>query len=589
MINSPGNSFINVSGLTIGMAVAILIELWVSDEINFNKHFANYDRLGQLYHHITFGEETFSINDVPAPIGEALKANFAEFEETALATFQHEHDIALDEKKFSKAGLFVEPSFVGMFSIKMLEGPAKPLEDLHSIILSKTMASALLGDKPVGKMIKFDNRDQLMVTGVFDDFASNSEFKDVHMLMPIVYWFSVSDAHRRKQNNWEDFAFQCFVLMKDCASFDKVQAKIKHTLYDKVSGDGKAIKPEGFLFPMKKWHLYADFKDGVSTQAQIKSVWMFGLLGIFVLILACINFMNLSTARGEKRSREVGIRKVMGSQRKQLVFQFLSESLLMAFICFCLAIGIVALAFPWFNDLAGKQMALPWNNLRFTFGALTFVLLTGSLAGSYPALYLSSFSPVKVLKGTFKAGRFASLPRKVMVIFQFTTSIILIIATVVVYLQIQHAKDRPVGFDRRGILQIRIRTDGLGKANYNALRNELLATNAVENMAISDFPITGPMAGDGSITWEGKDPAATSLIALNSCSHDFPKTNGFQFVEGRDFSRDYSTDSSAVIINEMAARLISEKNIIGKKIIFGHEKERVIIGVIKTRYAGHHL
>jgi ABC-type antimicrobial peptide transport system permease subunit len=403
------------------------------------------------------------------------------------------------------------------------------------------------------------------------------------MLLPIAYFFSIDDEHRKKINNWEDFGFQCFFLLREGAHIDSVDPKMNRVLFNKMSGDGKAMKPDGFLFPLKKWHLYADFKDGVSARTQIQTVWMFATLGIFVLILACINFMNLSTARSEKRSREVGVRKVMGSQRKQLVLQFLSESLLMAFIAYCLALGIAAVFLPWFNDLAGKQMSMPWTDLTFVFISLAFVFFTGAIAGSYPALYLSSFSPVKVLKGTFKSGRFSALPRKVMVTFQFITSIVLIVVTVVVYLQVQHAKERPVGFDRDGIVHVRVRTDVLAKADYNALRNEFLATNAVENMAISDFPITGAMAADGSISWEGKDPTATALIALNSCSHDFPATNGFQFIEGRDFSRDHSTDSSAVIINETAAKLIAKKNIIGEKITFGHNKERVIIGVIKDQ------
>ncbi|MEJ7645345.1 MAG: ABC transporter permease [Chryseolinea sp.] len=582
LINSPGSSLINIGGLAIGMAVALLIGVWVFDELNFNKSFENYDRLGQVYHHITFGEDSFAMTEFPAPMGDVLKTDFPEFEEIALATFQQEHIIDFNEKKLSKAGLFVEPQFTAMFSVKMLKGSEKPLADVHSIILSKTLATTLLGNEPVGKMIKFDNRDLLMVTGVFEEFPSNSEFNDIHMLMPLTYFFSVNEAHRLKINNWEDFSFQCFVLMDEEASFNKVQPKLKQVLYDRTSVDGKAMKPQGFLFPMKGWHLYSDFKNGVSTQSRIRSVWMFTTLGFFVLLIACINFMNLSTARSEKRSREVGVRKVMGSQRKQLVIQFLSESMLIAFLSFCFALGVVAVTFPWFNDLAGKQMLMPWTDLRFLLISLAFVFITGGLAGSYPALYLSSFSPVKVLKGTFKTGRFALLPRKIMVTFQFITSIVLIVGTVVVYLQIKHAKQRPVGFDRQGILQVNVRTDALAKADYNALRNELLATNAVENMAISDFPVTGAMAGDGSLSWEGKDPAATPLIALNSCSHDFPKTNGFQFVEGRDFSREYSIDTSAVIINELAAKLISEKDIIGKKIMFG-QKERVIVGVIKDQ------
>jgi ABC-type antimicrobial peptide transport system permease subunit len=581
IIRTKGYSAINISGLAAGMAVSILIGLWILDELNFNRSFKNHDRLGQIYHHITFGDEIMTVNDVPAPLGEALRNNYGEFEEVAITSWPGEHIITYNETKLSERGLFVDPQFTSMFSVQMVQGTST-LRDVHTIIISKTLAITL-GNEPLGKMLKFDNRDLLMVTGVFEDFPSNSEFANVKMLMPLTYYFSINETNLKKLDNWEDFAFQCFVRLKENAQFTQVESKIKNVLYEKSSSDGKAIKPEGIIFPMEKWHLYGEFKDGISTGGQIRFVWLIGIIGMFVLLLACINFMNLSTARSEKRSKEVGVRKVMGSARNQLVFQFLSESLLIVTMSFALAIAIAAFSLPWFNELTGKNMIIPWTNSNFILVSIIFIIITGFLAGSYPALYLSSFSPVKVLKGTFKASRFATLPRKVMVTFQFTISIILIIGTIVVFLQIQHAKDRPVGFDRKGIFHLAIRTDDLAKVNYNTLRHELLATGVVENMAVSDFPITGAGSVDASLTWEGKDAELRPLIAMNSCSHDFPKTNGFQFIEGRDFSRAFSTDSSSVIINEKAAKLISDKNVIGKKISFGYGKEREIIGVIKDQ------
>ncbi len=385
-------------------------------------------------------------------------------------------------------------------------------------------------------------------------------------------------------DNWEDYSYVSYVLMKDQASLESAASKIKDVLYQHASNDGKSLKPKGILFPMAKWHLYAEFKDGVRRGGQIRFVWMFGTIGVFVLMLACINFMNLSTARSEKRSKEIGIRKVMGSLRSQLVNQFLSESLLTVCISFLLAVIIAQLSLPWFNTLAGKNMIIPYGNFVFILLSVGFIVGTSLLAGSYPALYLSSFNPVKVLKGIFHSGRSTSLPRKVLVVFQFTASIVIVIGTIVVFLQIQHAKNRPVGFDRTGIIHIPIHTDDLAKADYNILRDQLLATGVVQNMAISDFPITGSMSADASLTWPGKDPALRPLVALNSCSHDFPATNGFQFIEGRDFSRELASDSSAVVVNELAARLIAgEQSAIGKKISFGYAKEREIVGVIKDQ------
>jgi len=580
IIRTKMYSVINIVGLAIGMAVAIMIGLWVFDEVNHNKSFKNHDRLAQLYHHVTFGDEIMTINDVPAPIGGELKNSHGEFEDVSVTTWPAEHIISYNEIKLSKTGIFVEPQFASMLPVKLLQGSNTLTTDVHTIIVSKTLAFTLLGDNPIGKTIKFDNRDLLTVTGVYEDFPTNSRFAEVKMLLPLAYYFSINESHTKQQHNWEDYSFQCFVLLKDKKQLNEVESKIGNVLYEKSSDDGKAIKPKGMLFPMDKWHLYGDFKDGINTGGQIRFVRMLGLIGFFVLLLACINFMNLSTAQSEKRAKEVGLRKVLGSVRSQLVIQFLSESLLLVCISYLFGIALAAFSVPWFNELANKKMAIPWTDSNFILISLAFIIITSFMAGSYPAMYLSAFNPVKVLKGTFKAGRFAVLPRQGMVVLQFTTSIVLIIGTAVVYLQIHHAKDRPVGFDREGIIHLPIRTDDLRKADYNSLRNELLSSGAVDNMAVSDHPVTGSMSADASLNWEGKDPALRPLIAMNSCSHDFPKTNGFQFIEGRDFSRDYRTDSSAVIINEMAAKIISKENVIGKKLIFGHGKEREIVGVI---------
>jgi len=582
LLRNKGYSVINISGLAIGIAVAMLIGLWVFDELSFNQSFDNYSRLGKVYHHLTFGDNILTLEDVPQPLGNELKNVYADFEEVTM-TREGDYLIGYEEKQFSKTGLFVEPQFATMFSLHLLQGSMASLKDVHSIMISKTLARDITGDDAIGKMIKFDNRDNLMVAGVFDDFPSNSQFAEIKMLLPMNYYFTISESTRSQMNNWESYDFTCYVLLHDKTSFLQAQPKVKNVLYQHASGDAKGIKPDGFLLPMEKWHLYAEFKDGKNVGGKIQFVWMFGVVGVFVLLLACINFMNLSTARSERRSKEVGVRKVMGSGRSQLVNQFLIESILTVILSFSMALAIVVLCLPWFNELASKKITIPWGNSYFLLLSLASIIITSALAGSYPALYLSSFNPVRVLKGVFKAGRFAAIPRKMMVVFQFTISTALIIGTIVVFRQIQHAKDRPVGFDRDGIIHISIRTQDLAKADYNTLRHELLSTGAVDNMAKSDFPITGGASFDASLTWQGKDPANPPLIAMNSCSHDFPKTNGFQFVEGRDFSRDLSTDSSALIVNEMAARLFSNKSAIGKKILFGHTKEREIIGVIKDQ------
>lgn len=582
LLRNKGYSLINIGGLAAGMVVAILIGLWIVDELNFNKSFKNYDRLGMIYHSLTFDGKIVTIEGLPYPLAGELKNKYPEFEDVVVTTPQEDHILSFNETKVSKAGYFVEPQFIEMFSLKMLQGSRNGLKDIHSIMLSKTLAEALVGPNAIGKMIKFDNRDLLMVTGVFEDFPLNSQFSEVKMFMPLDYYFTFDKNIQEHKTEWGSFHFAGFVLLDKKASFEKAESKMKNLCFQNSNDRVQSMKPEGVLLPMKNWHLHDEFQEGKNVGGKIKYVWMFGTIGIFVLLLACINFMNLSTARSQKRSREIGVRKVMGSLRGQLIGQFLNESLLISLLAFILSIGIVIWCLPWFNALSDKSLVIPWTSLYFILSSLVFVFATGILAGSYPALYLSSFNPIKVLKGTLRAGRLAALPRKFMVVFQFTVSTALIICTIVVFQQVQLAKNRPVGFDRRGIIYVPVRTTDLAKSNYNSLRNDLLATGAVDNMAISDHPITGGMRANPTMSWQGKDPASRPLIAMNSCSHDFPNTSGFVFKEGRDFSRDFASDSTAVIVNEAAAKLISEKSITEKKIIW-NQKEHAIIGVIKDQ------
>lgn len=584
LLRNKGYSFINIVGLALGMAVSIMIGLWIFDELSFNKSFSNWKRIARVQHHISWGQDVLTHDGVPAPYGNELKNTYPDFEAVVTASEPADHIVSYEDRNFSKSCRFVDPEFIEVFSVPILAGDPYPLENIQSVLLSKSFAEAIIGHNALGSLIKFDNRDNLLVTGIFEDFPANSKFYETAVLLPMDYYFTLSEITQRQKDNWDDFSFQCYVLIKNENSLQKIEQKIKDVAFQKTSEQGKLLKPEGLLFPMEKWYLYSKFKNGKNIGGKIQYVWIFGIVGAFVLFLACINFMNLSTARGEKRAKEIGIRKVMGSVRSQLTNQFMIESFLVVVISFLLSIMTVTLCLPWLNDLVSKQMVIPWSNGRFLLILFAFTFVTSLLAGSYPAFYLSSFNSIKVLKGTFKEGRLASVPRNVMVIFQFSISTVLIVGAIIIFQQIEFAKDRPIGFDREGIIFIDIRTQDLAKANYNSMRNELLSTGVVENMAKSDYSITGDATGEASITWPGKDPSVEPpLIALNGCSHDFPKTTGFQFIDGRDFDRNIASDSSAIIVNEMAAKLFSEKSAIGKKIKFGSGAEKEIIGVIKNQ------
>ncbi len=581
LLKHKGYSFINIFGLATGMAVAMIIGLWAWDELSFNKSFKNYEQLGQLYQNRTFNGKVGTYPIMPMPIAKELKTNYPDVKEAVMATISN-HIIAFNETKITQRALYAEPAFTKIFSLEMLKGAQNGLDGVNTIMLSKKGAEALFGNEdPIGKIIRVDNKSDLSVTGVFQDFPKNSEFSDIKILMPWAAYLAVDGGARASIDNWGNNNWKCYVQLNPNAVLAQIQSKVKPLLYQKVGTSEKITKPEILLHPISKWHLYDNFTDGINDGGMIQLVWLFGFIGLFVLLLACINFMNLSTARSEKRAKEVGIRKAVGSIRIQLINQFLSESLLVVFMAFLLSILLVAFSLPWFNELSDKQMEMPWLNITFWAISLGFVFITGLLAGSYPALYLSSFNPVRVLKGAFKVGRFAALPRKALVIVQFTVSVTLIVGTIIIYQQIQHVKNRPIGYDNNRLIFLEKNTPELQQLNYDVLRDELLATNVVENMSQSENPITTTGSLSTGITWEGIDPKSSPLFDVKRGTHDDGKTVGFQFVEGRDFSRNFSTDSAGVIVNETAANIIGRKGILGKTITYYNKKKYHIIGVVK--------
>ncbi|HEY4194453.1 MAG TPA: FtsX-like permease family protein, partial [Mucilaginibacter sp.] len=346
-----------------------------------------------------------------------------------------------------------------------------------------------------------------------------------------------------------------------------------------MSKEDRKYNPVMFLQPMSKWHLYSEFKNGVNTGGAIQYVWLFGTIGIFVLLLACINFMNLSTARSEKRAKEVGIRKAVGSLRGQLIKQFFCESFLIAILAFMFSLLLAQLAMPYFNDVSNKQMSILWSEPLFWVTSIGFTLFTGIIAGSYPALYLSSINPVKVMKGTFKAGRFAAIPRKVLVVVQFTVSVVLIIGTIIVFKQIQFAKNRPVGYSKDGLVNIEVTNDDLHK-HFNAMRYDLLKSGVVTEVAESSSSTTGVNNDRGDVNWQGKDPAQSSSFGWIGVSQEYGKTVGWQFRDGRDFSEKFISDSLAIVLNETAVKFMGLKNPVGQIVRIG-ARDLTIVGVVK--------
>ncbi|GAB4014178.1 ABC transporter permease [Spirosoma migulaei] len=570
-------SFINIFGLASGMAVAMLIGLWIYDELSFDRQFKNADRLAKLWQFVKFEEEKASYDVLPIPLAQELRSKYPDFESVGISVTRNVI-LAAGDKKLMKLGNYVEPDFINMLSLPILSGTRFGINDVNSILLSESLAKALFGtENPLNKLIKLDNKQTVNVAGVYEDFPANNTFNDVTFLVPWKFFAANDESAKRDQDQWDSNSYQIFAQLKPGADFDQVSAKIRDIRMKRDNPPG--YKPEFFLHPLSKWHLYSDFKDGVNTGGLITFVWLFGIIGTIVLLLACINFMNLSTARSEKRAKEVGIRKAIGSVRSQLITQFFSESLLLALLAFVLSILFVQLALPFFNQVAEKKMVILWANPLFWFAGLGFSLLTGLIAGSYPALYLSSFQPIKVLKGIMRTNRSATIPRRVLVGFQFTVSVTLIIGTIIVFRQIEHAKDRPVGYSRTGLIEIGMNAPELS-GHYTALRNDLINTGAVAGMAESSGSITSQSGGTTNISWKGKKDDSKPLVMSNYITHDYGKTVGWQVKEGRDFSRDFTTDSSSMILNEAAVKLMGLKRPIGE-IIGQSGREYKVVGVIK--------
>ncbi|MBS1916711.1 MAG: ABC transporter permease [Bacteroidetes bacterium] len=577
LVNNKAHSFINITGLSVGMAVAMLIGLWIYDEVSFNKSFANYNRIGKLWQFVSFSSEKSSYNVMPIPLANELRTKYADFRYVSLSVDQRQI-FASGEKKLSETGFYVQPDFTKMMQPKMIEGNRDALTDMHSILLSRSLAKSLYGsESAINKLIRINNKLDVKVAGVYDDFATNSEFKDAQFLGAWDLYMNSEQWVKDSEHVWDNNSWQIYGQLNAGADFGVVSAKIKD-IRMKMDNPPK-YKPEFFIHPMSKWHLYNDFQNGVNTGGIITFVWLFGIIGAFVLLLACINFMNLSTARSEKRAREVGIRKAVGSVRRQLIFQFLSESLLVSLCAFIFSMLIASLVLPFFNQIADKQLKILWNEPLFWIIGFAFSFFTGLVAGSYPALYLSSFRPVKVLKGTFKAGRFASIPRKVLVTLQFTVSVTLIIGTIVIFRQIQFVKNISTGYNKGGLIEINMNTPDL-IGHYDALRNDLLQTKAVFDMAEAGGSMTEQGGGTTDMWWKGKDPNTRPLMMSNAVTHDYGRTIGWQITQGRDFSRNFATDSSAIILNEAAVKFIGFKNPIGETFKTGG-RTYTVVGVAK--------
>ncbi|MEM8765544.1 MAG: ABC transporter permease [Bacteroidota bacterium] len=594
IVKNKTYSVINIGGLAIGLAVAMLIGLWVYDETAFNSRFEHYDTIGQVLQNKTFDGETRTRYTQPYPLANELRTVYADdFEHVVMASFPGDNVLSVTDKDLSRTGVFMEKDALRMFSLQMLKGNQSALDNPNAVVLSESTSKELFGDEnPLGKTVKVNNNANATVSGVFKDIPHDSNifdaipyeagYKQLDFIAPWDHYVSANEWVKtaRDRNLWDNNSYQLYVQLKEGSSLAAVNKKISKALYQHVPEGTKQSNPEVFVHPMKDWHLKSSFKNGQSTGGAIKYVRMFGIIGIFVLMLACVNFMNLATARAQKRAKEVGIRKTVGSDQYRLIVQFMFESVLVTFFAFTIACGLVVLCLPLFNEMAGKQMEFPYTNVWFWLWSLGLVLTTSFIAGSYPALYLSSFRPLKALKGTMQSGKSQVFLRSALVVFQFTVSIILIVGTIIVNQQIQHTKDRSTGYNSDQLLMIPKNTEDY-EGKYNLIRESLINTGVVTEIAESSSPLTDVWNSNGGFEWEGKDPNLITNIVTFFVSHDYGKAVEWNIAEGRDFSRTFASDSTAYILNKAAVEYMGFENPIGETIRWSNGEHKVI-GVVEN-------
>jgi len=570
-------SIINISGLAIGMAAAILIFLWVANEFSYDQFHVSRDRIYQVYNQLKFNGQFEADGTVSSRLAPALKATYSQVEEVNRLSGVGSFVLKRGDKHFESKGILSDPSFFKFFSYPFLKGdPNTALTGVHKIVLTQKMAEKLFGNEdPIGKIVKIDSTANFTVTGVLKPLPTNTQF-NFEYVVPLNY---MREVHWER-DNWNDVSINTFVMLKpgiNRQAADKLFWNAYHDLH---------IKREANIIiqPMADWWLYSNYENGKFVAGRLVMVRWFGFIAILIMLIACINYMNLGTARSAKRAKEVGIRKVAGAGRGLLIKQFLGESVLTAMAAGVLAIVLVQICMPQFNKMVDNHLSVPYTSPVFWLALAGFVFFTGIIAGSYPALYLSSYRPVKVLKGILNSAGSLITPRRAMVVVQFTLAIAFIICTVVIYRQTDFVLNRSKGYDSKNLAFMYIKGD-MGK-NYQAIKNELVKSGAITSLTRTNSPVIDIWTGNDGYTWAGKGPAANLNFGENFTDQDFTRTTGISLLEGRDIdvSR-YPNDTAAILLNESAVKKIGFKYPVGQLMRLG-KSELHVVGVVKDFVAG---
>jgi len=568
-------SFINMFGLSVGLACSFLIVLWVQDEMSYDRFHEEGDQLYRVMRNYFSDDQIYTWSAIPKPLQQVLEDDYPEITHAVLVTWQEKILLTTGDQAFREEGRHAGPAFFEIFSFPLLQGtPGAVLDDPYSIAISESLAQKYFGPqwhaRALGQTIRIDNRQDLTVTGVFEDLPQTSTLQ-FDFVIPVEEYIQRNDDWIE---HWGNNALRMFVRLEQGADPAQVTAKIENVIKDHHESSDALL----FLQPYTEIHLYSDFEDGQLVGGRIEYVRMFGIVALFILLIASINFMNLSTARSARRAREIGVRKAVGATKRTLVGQFIGESVLTALLALGLALVLMLGALPAFNTLTNKSMAIDFLDPASWLVFLGLAVLTGLLAGSYPAFYLSSFNVIGVLRGVVARRPGAIGMRKVLVVFQFVLSMLLIIGTMTVYTQIDYIRSKNLGMDRENLVVLDL--EGGIARQYDAFKQELVAKPGIAHVTTSSQNPLAVGNSTSSPTWDGKDPESEMLFHIINANYDFFKTMKMELADGRVFSQAFATDSVNYIINEQAARAMGMDNPIGERLSFW-DQEGEIIGVVK--------
>lgn len=570
LLKNKGYSFLNIFGLAIGITCASLIFLWVEDEVSFDCSFPRQDQVYYVPTHQEYDGQWRTFNSTPGPLAQALKTEVPGIIRAA-RTKDRDFLFAVNDNAINSSGRYVDEDFIKIFSLKFIEGNANDaFKNPEAIVITQETAEQLFGKHKtiLGEVIRVNNKDNYVITGVIENLPKNITFP-FNWIAPFQRY---SNGHEW-MTEYGSFFADTFVELSPEANFEAVDSQVR-TLLEKKTGDRDS---KAFLHSIKDWHLRSNFENGKQVGGRIIYVRLFTAIALIILLIACINFMNLSTARSEKRANEVGVRKAMGSGRSQLIFQFITEALILAFIATCVSVLLMFVLLPQFNLLIDKTLVLglhkPYHLLILCF----ITLVCGIFAGLYPAFYLSSFKPVEVLKGLKVTHGSATFIRKGLVVGQFTISIVFIICTILVYQQIQHVKNRDLGYNKDQLISLKV--SGTMIEKFSVIKQDLINTGAVMSVGLNNSGILDGGNNGSNLTWTGGVDTEDVLISFRYISSDFLETAGMKLAEGRGFSENRAKDSASVLITESFAKLMGEGSAIGKKVVRGDT--HTVIGVVK--------